>query len=222
MQPIARYAFDLYGQLSRAGWHQADLALLHSRYKVGLVISYDLVRANWKPFIVHLIGTASIAAWDSNNPDLIAAALIHSALEFGRFPAGIWTRRHKLDFVAKHASDAIAKIIGDYYEARHQPLLDTQADAAARQPLLVHLRLANALDDILDEQGPVRTAKRIAELRDGAPGLLKLAAIAQQVNAPSLATAFTEAASLSPAEPIAQEPGQGSFSVRRLAGRLAP
>jgi len=68
----------------------------------------------------------------------------------------------------------------------------------------------------------VRTAKRIAELRDGAPGLLKLAAIAQQVNAPSLAAAFTEAASLSPAEPIAQEPGQGSFSVRRLAGRLAP
>ncbi len=222
MQPIARHAFGLYQQLSADGWTQSDLALLHDRYKLSVAISYDLVRANWKPFIVHLIGTASIAAWDSKSPDLIGAALIHSALEFGRFPFGVWTRPQKLAFVGDRTSPTIAELIGAYYEARHEPLLNTGAASAARQPLIVHLRLANALDDILDEMGPVRTAKQIAELRDGPRGLVNLAAVARQVNAPVLAAAFAEAAALTPVEPIAREPRGGSFSVRREGAPRKP
>ena len=218
MREIAGHAFALYRQLGTKGWTSAAVATLHDQYKLGVSISYDLVRANWKPFIVHLVGTASIAAWDSDAPDLIGAAMIHSALEFGRFPFGTWTRPQKLSYVRDRVGAPIANLIGEYYNIRHVSLLEIEPAMLERQPSAVHLRLANALDDIMDELGPIRTNKHIAELRSGPPGLRRLAATARSLDAPILASAFEEVSQLTLSDPIVREPGTRSFSVRRWAG----
>lgn len=83
---------DLYRQLAEAGWEDAQLLQLRDVYETVARFSFDSFRANWKPFLSHLVGVASIVSWDSRDPVPVAAALAHSALDFGRFPFAVRLR----------------------------------------------------------------------------------------------------------------------------------
>lgn len=213
MDAIAGHGLALYAQLTAKGWEPARLARLHEAYKLGIRISYPLVRANWKPFAAHLVGTASIAAWDTDDDALLGAALVHSALEFGVFPAGIDNEEQKLAFVATGAGAAVADLVRRYNASRHTPLLSLTPADAAQDKELAHLRLANALDDIIDELGPIRTHKQIAELSAGPEGFTALAGLATSAGAPRLASAYGELVGRQAAPEAVLEPGRSSFRL---------
>lgn len=88
MLTIAQTNLQLYNQLRRADWSGAELARARAAYELGMSLFSGQYRANGKPFLAHLVGTASILATFRQSPEVVVAGLIHAAFEFGDFGDG--------------------------------------------------------------------------------------------------------------------------------------
>ena len=84
---ISSNNIELLRQLDEAGWPADGLATMQRVCKTTALLSFGTFQPNRKPFSAHLVGVASIVAWDSRDPIRVGAAMAHSALEFGRFPS---------------------------------------------------------------------------------------------------------------------------------------
>jgi hypothetical protein len=103
----AQTNIQLYNQLVAAGWNNADCAAVRAAHDLAASITAGQLRPNFKPFLAHLVGTASIVAAHASpaeiqpklrnavalrHVDLVAAALLHSAYLLGNFGEG-----HRID-----------------------------------------------------------------------------------------------------------------------------
>src|SRR5688572_5605801 len=87
-QPIAQTNLDLYAQLYRAGYGEADLLRVRDSYMFAVGLFSDRFRATGKPFLSHLVSTASlVAAFDARVP-MVVAGLLHAVYESGVFADG--------------------------------------------------------------------------------------------------------------------------------------
>jgi len=158
-KPLINYAqtnIQLFNQLHRAQYSEADLSYICNAYQFALQIFTGRFRASGKPFLSHLVGTASILASVHAPIRVIAAGLLHAAYIYGEYEA---EEKGMTDAKRKQVQRAIGveteELIAGYtllkwnkntIPAIHDRL-DT-LDPTERQILLI--RLANELEDHLD------------------------------------------------------------------------
>ena len=156
MGPYAQINLQLYAQLVALGCSSEDQEQLMRAYRLATDLFSGRYRGSGKPFIAHLVGTASILASSGASPALMAAGLLHAAYDHGDFGFG---------FRGRHAAkrDELRRVVGaeaeDYVQRYFMMRWTDQLIAALpgrlstlsavdRQVLLV--RLANELEDLLD------------------------------------------------------------------------
>jgi hypothetical protein len=149
----AQTNLDLYAQLHALGWERHHLVMARDAYMLALRLFSDRFRANGKPFVAHLVGTASILAMLGARPAVVLGGMLHAAYANGIFPdggggAGAAHRRMVRDAAGAEAEHLVA----DYQALRWSPAVIVpllrnwgEVGAAARDVLL--MRAANELED---------------------------------------------------------------------------
>jgi (p)ppGpp synthase/HD superfamily hydrolase len=155
-----RYAqtnLQLYAQMRKSGYAEAAIADARRAYGLAIRLFAGRYRASEKPFVDHLVGTASVLASIQARPALILAALLHAAYVQGNFgdgPPGM-TPAHVAclrEILGEEAERLVAQYTrfpwsaGDLAggEDRAKTMSDGDRD-------LILLRLANEVDDLMDQ-----------------------------------------------------------------------
>ena len=156
MYRYAQTNLQLYAQLTELGCSDEQLIIVRNAYKLAMRLFTSRFRANDKPFLAHLVGTASILARHGAPLPVVAAGLLHAAYlqgEFGDGQIGITnTRRRK---VRQAVGEEVEKLIAEYtcFAWNHQAIIamrDGLDTLSPKQRALVLIRLANDLEDRLD------------------------------------------------------------------------
>ena len=147
---------QLFNQLQREGYSKDDRQRIFEAYEFGMRIFSGLILPSGKPFIDHLVGTASILASLRVSTELVAAGLIHAAYlhgDFGRFRTGA-SQRHR-----KQVRRAVGKETEEYVIEYHRllwtskqilALHDTVDELSPMERDVLLMRLANELEHHLD------------------------------------------------------------------------
>jgi (p)ppGpp synthase/HD superfamily hydrolase len=192
MPSVAQSNLALYKQLHAAGWDIAQLVTLRDCYEFATTLFAGHCRASGKPFLVHLVGTASILAAVGADCATVMAGLLHAAYEQGDF--GFTRLREKRTRVRRVIGDAAESLVWRYQALGWQNstvarLRDDLAELTTTDRAIVLIRLANELDDNLDLEmrycHPARDEHR--QNRE------TFVALAQALRRPALANALTAA-----------------------------
>src|SRR5205809_5329802 len=92
MHAYAQTNIQLLNQLRAGGYATAELARIRDVYEFAMLLFTGRYQPCGKPFIDHLVGTASILAFLHRPVEVVAAGLIHAAYvygDFGSFRSGI-------------------------------------------------------------------------------------------------------------------------------------
>lgn len=156
MRPVAQTYPQLARQLAAVGWSGSDLRRVRSAFDLASSLFVGAERGSAKPFIDHLVGTASCTMIGGGGPRAVAAALLHAAYDQGDFGTGRTgaTDRHRrrlIDAVGADVEDLVLR----YHRLEWTPAAARSAlerllrlDDVERTVLLV--RIANEVDDGLD------------------------------------------------------------------------
>lgn len=156
MHTYAQTNVQLFNQLRSEGYSQEERAFISDTYEFGMRIFAGLYLASGKPFIDHLIGTASILVSLHAPVEVVAAGLIHAAYlhgDFGSIRKGV--SKSKREQVRRAVGEPIEEYIFRYdrlplglqqIAAIHEHFDDL--DALDRTVLLI--RSANELEHHLD------------------------------------------------------------------------
>lgn len=195
--PAAQTNLQLYAQLHRLGCAPAQLLQVRDGYEFATALFAGQFRGSGKPFVAHLVGTASILAAAGAPPDAVVAGLVHAAYEQGDFGVVRWRRRR--DRVRAALGPAVEALVWRYNEMPWTPaeVERIRANPAQLSPidrLIVLMRLANELDDNLDLAMVYCAAEKDA-FRDCRDGMVALArAISGAALADALAATYRESA----------------------------
>ena len=156
MHTYAQTNVQLFNQLRSEGYSEEERAFISDTYEFGIRIFTGLYLASGKPFIDHLVGTASILASLHAPVEVLAASLIHAAYLHGDFGSA---RKG----VSKVKREQVRQVVGaqiEEYILRYDRLpLGLQRLAALQDHLddfdaidraVLMIRLANELEHHLD------------------------------------------------------------------------
>jgi uncharacterized protein DUF6817 len=142
--------------MRRLGYPDAALVMVHEAYKVAIRLMGAYLRPTGKPFLCHLVGTASILAACRAETSVVVAGLLHAAYTHGHFDglAGGGSgpkRRHIRRAVGSEVEKLVARYT-EYTPASFAPATGRRTprrlDKLDRQVILI--RMANELEDRLD------------------------------------------------------------------------
>ncbi len=166
---------QLMSQALACGLERSELLRLQRAHELAEAMGDGLYRAQGVPFLNHLVRTASIALADGHRPDVVLAALLHSACMLHRFSdsrrraPGPRIRRR----LRRVAGDEVEAILAAYVALPWRNAGDRAAHLAGlagydeRRRQVVALRLANDLEDFLDGGmqygGPQHDSAKVAE-----------------------------------------------------------
>jgi (p)ppGpp synthase/HD superfamily hydrolase len=172
----AQTNLQLYAQLAERGFAGSDLAALRRAYDLATSLFAGVYRASGKPFVAHLVGTASLLAAQGAPARLVTAGLLHSAYSHGDFGDGPRGR-------TRRRAARLAAAVGEEVEgliARYEAFPWKTSDANPRSgwpaslgPLdrdVLTMRLANELEELLDfdilysEDAEARREEAVREL----------------------------------------------------------
>jgi (p)ppGpp synthase/HD superfamily hydrolase len=217
----AQTNLQLYVEIREAGCSAADIEAIRVAYELALALFTGRYRGSGKPFLAHVVGTASILASIHARTPIVAAGLLHAAYSQGEFGNG-WSgaapgkRKRLRDAVGPEVEELVSRYTSLRWQADTIPKIHERLealDSRGRDVLLV--RLANELEDHLD-LGALYCADA-ARRRDQASASLHLCVdMAKRLGYPELATALAQAftENLAADVPMALRRGDsGSFVV---------
>jgi (p)ppGpp synthase/HD superfamily hydrolase len=154
-----RYAqtnLQLYRQLQEDGRPTRHVLLVSQAYELALPLFSAQVRSSGKPFLAHLVGTASILAAIGWRAEVVAAGLLHAA-----YAQGDWGDGHqrlipqRSQRVQRAVGREVEALVVRYTEYPWNPTSIKELAGRARSFELsevdvVTMRLANLLEDHLD------------------------------------------------------------------------
>jgi (p)ppGpp synthase/HD superfamily hydrolase len=226
--PFSQTNLQLYAQLRELGYTEMELSRLRAAYGLAVSLFPDLYRAWGKPFVAHLVGTASILAAERASVDVLCAALLHAAYALGDFGNGVpgisEARRSRVRAAAGAEAEAI---VARYTTLPWIPSLAPKvaATVATLPPLdrdVILVRLANELEDLVD-WGSLYAADAERRRADLARALPAWITTAQAIGRDGLARRLSDALAALPGVqiPLALRSDQTrSFHVRRGSLRL--
>lgn len=160
MAPAAhRYAqsiIQLFNQLRFDGWSKENMVRVADAYELAKHLLTGSFRPSGKPFLEHLVGTASILASLGAPPGVVVAGLLHAAYDngdFGTIGGGIsdGKREEVRRAVGAEVEERIARYSSLRLSSQAIPILRDRLDgldAMDRDVLL--MRLSDTLEDHLD------------------------------------------------------------------------
>ncbi len=156
MFEIAQTHLQLYEQMLREHYAEPEIARVRDAYALAMRLVSGQYRPSGKPFVCHLVGTASVLVRTRASADLVVAGLLHAAYLFGDFGSGVAGegpgKRKLVREVAGAGAEALASDYGRFvwsetviadFESRATRLSPNERD-------LLALRLANDVDDHAD------------------------------------------------------------------------
>jgi GT2 family glycosyltransferase len=165
---------DLLDLAQERGYRPRDLAIIADAYHLAHVLTAGGYRPCGRPFVNHLVGTASVLVRYDFSVEIVAAGLMHAA----------YTHSHPHPDGAKAAVSALALMLGGEgspieravreYTRRESawtalPAADMETDSVARLPVLeaqiLAIAAANEIDMYLS--GEIRYADRTDALAAG-------------------------------------------------------
>jgi (p)ppGpp synthase/HD superfamily hydrolase len=157
LEQYAQTNLQLYAQLRKSGYDAETIAGIRRAYGLAVRLFAGRYRASEKPFVDHLVGTASVLVSIQARPALILAALLHAAYVQGDFddgPPGM-TPAHTACLRGVLGEDA-ERLVAEYtrfpWSAADFSREAERGDAMTeREKDLVLLRLANEIDDLADQ-----------------------------------------------------------------------
>jgi (p)ppGpp synthase/HD superfamily hydrolase len=102
MSASSKYAqtnVQLFRQMRSEGYSQDERQLVFESYELGMHLFCGLYLPSGKPFIDHLVGTASILVSLRMSAHIVAAGLLHAAYihgDFGSARQGITKRKQRM------------------------------------------------------------------------------------------------------------------------------
>jgi (p)ppGpp synthase/HD superfamily hydrolase len=189
--PAAQTNLQLYRQLHDSDYPPSDLLLVRDGYEFAIRLFAGHFRGSGKPFVAHLVGTASILAALDAPCVVIVAGLLHAAYEQGDFGLTRWRARRAR--IRAALGDAAEELVWRYNEMPWTPreVERLQADPAVLSETdrwIALMRLANELDDNLDLAMLNSHAAKDA-FRGGRDAVVVLA---RAIGGPALAGAFLD------------------------------
>ena len=154
--PYAQTNLQLFNQLRAAGWAEADLSRARDSYELAMQLFTGQFRSNGKPFLSHLVGTASALVAAGRPPAVVLGGLLHAVYAQGEWGDGrsrvAEERRPRVREVAgADVEDLVYRYTLLAWNERTIPELRARADQlSGPEAEVVTMRLANLLDDYLD------------------------------------------------------------------------
>ena len=151
---IAQTFLDLYRELRLRHYKKQDLELIFRAHELATRIFSGSYRPTYKPFICHLVGTASLLGKCGERCELIAAAILHSAYPLGAF--GDRTRdltKQKRRVVSQWVGAEAEALVYQYCIADWSSFDRLDGEVGSPQGVerdLLALKLADLFDDISD------------------------------------------------------------------------
>ena len=156
MRSTAQTPNELAVALQLRGTSDATMSAVRTAIDTATELHPSQFRASGRPFLCHLIGTASVVAAHDGQEACISAAVLHAAYSHGSFPDGTsgMTSTHRR-WLALRVGDDIEALVAAYH--RFSPSESNLRSFAIRPvPVGDHdrtmllLRAANEIDDHLD------------------------------------------------------------------------
>ena len=179
----------------RGAESDADQAFLAAAHRLAAELFSGQTRGPGKPFIEHLVATASILISCRAPVPIVAAGLLHAAYDQGDFGVGLLGRHssRKAEMLRVVGAD-VEDYVHRYHTLRWTPddirsLETTAGTLPARTQRIVFIRLANELEEHLDcaIQFCANAEARLARMNSLGPSLVNVAAVLGQ---PDLASAL--------------------------------
>lgn len=147
---------QLANQIGEQQWTPDEMALVRRAFELAATLFASAERGSGKPFIDHLIGTASGTIIGGGRSEETAAALLHAAYEQGDFGDGrTGPRPKRREIVRSAVGERVEMLVYRYHLLgwSREVALDAvvkleHLDDLERSVLLI--RSANELDDALD------------------------------------------------------------------------
>ena len=178
----------LYIQLHEAGHPNKNLLAVQSAYRIAGPMFSGSFRANEKPFLCHLVGTASAIAQVDRRVEMIIAGLLHAAYDLGVFPDGRIggdSPEHRQWLADKVGTD-VATLVARYNKFKFLPA-HVERLATSYTPDddrdIVKLRLCNEIDDLAE--GGLTFATKYGEVIG--PHAQACAILAERIGEPEIA-----------------------------------
>lgn len=162
--PLAQTNLQLYRQLEALGWSECLLSPTEQGYRLAQRLWSARYRPSGKPFVDHLVGTASALAFAAEPPPVVLGGLLHAAYESGDFGPGRGgpsdrNRQTLRDCIGPEAEE----LVFEYSTFTWWPdgISRLSADRVTK-PMglkLLAMRIANEWDDWADG-GVLRSGKR--------------------------------------------------------------
>lgn len=221
MFAYAQTNLQLYRQLEAEGYAAADVETVARAHEVALRLFPGIYRGSGKPFLAHLVGTASVLASLHARVPVVVTGLLHAVYTHGEFGTGwrgmsdIKRARVRAD-VGEEIEDLIARYTRLTWRPKTLPAIRAGLDAMS--PLerdVVLVRLANELEDHLD-LGILYAAdaeRRRAFMQTDLPAVVEMA---ERLGASALAKALAQTfADVSSARvsPALRRPQDESFQI---------
>jgi hypothetical protein len=153
---LAQTNLQLYRQLAAQGWDAQGLAEVDNAYRHACRWFSGQYRPSGKPFVDHLVGTASAVGFETDRPPLVAAAVTHAAYQSGDLGPGIAHRSERARSLVRCALGHEVELLVAAYDAFDwfpdglEQCLETPATLTPERRDLCLLRLANEWDDWVD------------------------------------------------------------------------
>jgi len=188
----AQTNLQLYAQLCELNFPGESLAAMRQAYELASRLFSGRYRANGKPFIAHLVGTASILAAYGADSKIAIAGMLHAAYlqgQFGDGKSGITANRTRL--IRRYVGNEVAELMAEYTRLpwENQVLDEFQSSPerlSSCNPDIIFIRLANDLEDHLD-QGMLYCHKPVKGLPNDGAGEPVIVNIARQLGYHNLA-----------------------------------
>ncbi|OOZ16266.1 hypothetical protein BOW35_00035 [Solemya velum gill symbiont] len=156
MISIAQTNLQLYRQLIACRWSDRELKAARAAYELAMELFPCRFRSSGKPFVSHLVGTASVLAVCDFPPDVVIAGLLHAVYLQGDFldgEKGITEKRRK--FIAQKLGKRVEGAIAGYSKLPWDlsvvtKLLGTSTSLGELERKILAIRIANDIDDHLD------------------------------------------------------------------------
>lgn len=156
MHSYAQTNIQLFNQLRRQGYSNTDLSLVRDAYEISMVLYSCRFLPSGRPFIAHVVRTASILASLHLSAQVVAAGLLHNAYSTGDFGDGrsgisIAKRQKIARVLGQQVEEYIARFLTSYWDSQTIQLARNNPDqlpAIDRAALL--MLFADHLEHLLD------------------------------------------------------------------------
>lgn len=154
MAYFAQSHLQLYQQLQESSYSEEDLILVDKSYQLAMRLFAGHYRPNNKPFLMHLVGVASILAFTRQPSFLIATGLLHSAYTLGLRRKGSNIKLRFRNDLINSLGETVEQLLYAYSNRRWSTFdftnsSDFQSYSVKNQQLYI-IKLADIHEEFLD------------------------------------------------------------------------